>query len=267
MNQTWTVETFVYLTTALCALLLLPRSANWRLRLIIGTIGLQGLSHAVTQMRLNHPFWQSRLGTITGVVEMFAGALALTAIYLLKKENVARKSTDARLRLSEADEKTLPQPAAKQDGAISGARLVADAREGISQIPRSSSSPSHSGPHRKLRQSRRFSVSLSAQVTRLDGEGGEFGCEVADISRGGLRLRMTEFIPPGGLVKIEFRDVLYLGEVCRCDEVEGHYEAGVKFEHLLNLASLAKLLREIGFEAKDAAGRQASPSQEELAVS
>jgi peptidoglycan/LPS O-acetylase OafA/YrhL len=102
MQEVLSVELTVYLITALCAMLLLPKSSNWRFRLLIGTIGLQSLAHAASELRKHHPFWQSRLGHMTGVIEMFGGALALTVIYLLKHENRDRRSTDARLRLSEA---------------------------------------------------------------------------------------------------------------------------------------------------------------------
>lgn len=269
MSQTWTVEMFVYLATALSALLLLPRSANWRLRLVIGTIGMQALAQCMIQMRVNHPFWQSRLGTAAGLVELLGGALALTALYLLKRENVERKSTDARLRLSESNERPLHDPLPPSPSSL---RKLMDAQT-AANTPLNGSQPSHpkaleeqtaagdpqanshgSNHPKRLRKTRRFPVSLLSRVTRLDGEKIVIDCEIVDISQGGARLCLAQQIPAGALLKIEFRGCLFLGEVCRCEEIEGIYFAGVRFEHMIDLAQLARILREIGFEQRVASG-------------
>jgi hypothetical protein len=269
VNQTWSVEMFVYLATALSALLLLPKSANWRLRLAIGTIGMQALAQSVSQMRINHPFWQSRLGTVAGTVELFGGALALTTIYLLKRENVARKSTDARLRLSESNERPLHAPPPPSPSSL---RKLMDAQT-AADSPMNGTQPSHpkaleeqaavgdaqANSHgsyhpKRLRKTRRFPVSLLSRVTRLDGEKIVIDCEIVDLSQGGARLCSAQQIPAGALLKIEFRDCLFLGEVCRCEEIEGIYFAGVRFEHMIDLAQLARILREIGFEQRVASG-------------
>jgi hypothetical protein len=183
-------------------------------------------------------------------VELLGGALALTAIYLLRHENAARKSTEARLRLSEAAE-SIPRLAQA---------LETDAARFPTQIESSGQSPLEVDREtedteidpRNLRSSRRFPVSIFAKLTRLEGDKQIFDCEVADISRGGACLSLPEFIPPGSLVKIEFQYQMYLGEVCRTQEVGGQFISGIKFERMIDLAEVSRILRVAGFEAKEA---------------
>lgn len=269
MNQTWTIELFVYLTTALSALLLLPRCANWRLRLIVGTIGMQALAQSVTELKLNHPFWQSRLGSLAGVIEMFGGALALTAIYLLRRENRERKSTDARLRLSEAAEGTpnlgqhlnhngvgpevappLDPSAIVRDAAAGITALNAAVSVSDSLVPQAQTPSPDSEPPQKRRKTRRFPISSLAIIARLDEPKHVMEGEIEDISQGGARLCLPEFVPPGGLVKVEFRNQMFLGEIRSCEEWKGRYVAGVQFEHMVNLGQLSRILREIGIERR-----------------
>ncbi|MEP7365670.1 MAG: PilZ domain-containing protein [Acidobacteriota bacterium] len=235
MNQIWTVEMFIHLTTVLCALLLLPRSANWRLRLVIGAIGLQALAQCMTQLQINHPYWQSRLGVITGNIEMLCGALALTAIYLLKQENSERKSTDARLRLSEAVE-AVPE--------LSGIGMANGLAAATGEVTESLE------PGPKQRKARRFAVSVLAQITQLDGDMLSYECEIGDISQGGVRVAMPVHIPPGSPVKMEFREFLFLGEVRWEEESDGIFFAGIQFERAIDLTNFSKLLRDIGLEKK-----------------
>lgn len=257
MHQTWTVELFVYLTTALSALLLLPRCANWRLRLIVGTIGLQCLAQSVTQLKLNHPFWQTRLASTAGVVELVGGALALTAIYLLRHENAARKSTEARLRLSEAAE-GLPALARALGNNAVGLQPQDESRDqSLLELGGGETEAAEIDP-RDLRNSRRFPVSLVGKLTRMGADEKTLYCEVADISRGGACLSLPEFIPPGALVKIEFQYQMYLGEICRTQQVGGQFISGVKFEHMIDLGELSRILRVAGFEAKEAPSRVSS---------
>jgi hypothetical protein len=269
MNQTWTFELFVYLATALSALLLLPRCVNWRLRLVVGTIGMQALAQSLGELRLHHPFWQTRLGSVAGITEMFAGALALTAIYLLRRENKERKSTDARLRLSEAAEGIPARGQSLSDiGAgprvaspVSRDSIIPDTAAGIvaldaavsdsgSLVPQALAPNPDSEPSQKRRRTRRFPISLLAKIARLDGPKGVMEGEIGDISQGGARLRLPEFVPPGGLVKVEFRNRMFLGEVRSCEESQGCFIAGVQFEHMVDLTELSRILREIGIEAQ-----------------
>ncbi len=65
---------------------------------------------------------------------------------------------------------------------------------------------------------------------------------VLDLSGSGLRVRVPLPIPCGAPVKVETSETLMLGEVCRCDPVEGAYEAGLMVAHVLTaLADLRRL--------------------------
>lgn len=277
MNQTWTIELFVYLATALSALLLLPRSANWRLRLVVGTIGMQALAQAMGEMKVNHPFWQSRLGTLAGSVELLGGAFALTAIYLLKKENRERKSTDARLRLSEATEhlsglqgpskSSDSQPASNPPNDVDKNTVAASTSvAALEASVAAHSSPAHgdrlpkSGVHPSDadRKVRRFPISSTAKVTLLEDQHPILDAKLEDISQGGTRVWLLEPIQPGTLLKIEFREYLFLGEVRSCGEVEGRFVVGVHFCHMLDLANLSRILREIGVEVPATMARRES---------
>jgi hypothetical protein len=222
MQDILTVEPTVYLITAFCALLLLPKSSNWRFRFLIGTIGLQSLANAASELRNHHPFWQSQLGHITGVVELFGGALALTAIYLLKRENRDRHSTDARLRLSEA-----VQP---PEVRIARAKLpAAPWKESIKYF--------------RLRRDRRYPLSGEVEVTVLGDQGFQCSGECVDISRGGARFLVPDAIREGALVKVEFGDCLFLGQVRYCETGDQDFCVGVQFEESLDLRRFAEILR------------------------
>lgn len=250
MHETWTVELFVYLAATLSAVLLLPRCVNWRLRLIVGIIGLQGLAQALSDLKLHHPFWQTRLASTAGIVELFGGALALTAIHLLRRENAARKSTEARLRLSEAAEGVPVFRSALQNG--DGTIPPQTAGSGTEPAANADTWPSGPEPPRKLRRDRRFPVSVHATFTMLDGDRQVLVCRVADISQGGASLCLPELVPPGRLVKVEFQHHMYLGEVCWVQEVGELFITGVRFEQTLDLNELSRILREAGYEAREA---------------
>jgi hypothetical protein len=250
MQGVLTVELTLYLITALCAVVLLPKSFNWRFRLLIGTIGLQCLAHAASALLNHHPFWQSRLGHMSGVIEMFGGALALTAAYLLKRENRDRLSTDARIRLAESvvqppgvrtanskpystNANPMPRKAALE--------LEAPERsiETISKAPWNESIK-HS---RLRRKGRRYPLSSEVEVTVLGHQGFKCPGECLDISRGGARLRVPGAIREGTQVKVEFGDSLFLGQVRYCETGEHDFCVGVQFEQSLDLRRLAEILR------------------------
>jgi hypothetical protein len=91
-----------YALSVACALVVAKRSSNWRIRLLAFTVALLPLCQAVILLG-RHEIW---LGTeaadMAESLELLVGALCLTAIHLLNKENGDRKNTDARLRVAEA---------------------------------------------------------------------------------------------------------------------------------------------------------------------
>lgn len=250
MHDVVTVELTVYLITALCALLLLPKSSNWRLRLLIGTIGLQCLAHAASELRKHHPYWQSRLGHMAGVIEMFGGALALTAIYLLKRENRDRRTTDVRLRLAEAVQppdvrgansklpSTSANPMPRKDASELEEASPAQSIETISKAPWKESIK-YSG----LRRDRRYPLSGEVEVTVLGDQGFKRPGECVDIYRGGARFRVPDAIQAGAPVKVEFGDCLFVGRVRYCETDDQDFWVGIQFEESLDLQRLAEIVR------------------------
>ncbi|MBK5292768.1 MAG: hypothetical protein JJE04_13965 [Acidobacteriia bacterium] len=96
---------FAYLMTVLSVLVLIRRSANWRIRLLCAVIGLMLISQCVTLVG-QRDLWISRSisRSVAGAVEsmqLLIAVLALTAVHLLNKENRDRRATDARLRVVE----------------------------------------------------------------------------------------------------------------------------------------------------------------------
>jgi hypothetical protein len=65
---------------------------------------------------------------------------------------------------------------------------------------------------------------------------------VTDISGSGVQLRVPMPLPCGATLEIEGGDSLMLGEVCRCEAVEGAYAVGVQVSHTLSSLMELELL-------------------------
>ena len=93
---------FAYLLSVICSMLVAKRSSNWRIRLLALTVGLLPLCQAVVLLG-RHQIWLStEVAEMAESMELLVGALSLTAIHLLNKENADRRNTDAILRVAEA---------------------------------------------------------------------------------------------------------------------------------------------------------------------
>lgn len=91
-----------YLLSAVCALLLSKRSSNWRIRLLALTVGLLPLCQSVILLA-RHKIWlNTEVAEMAESFELLLGALSLTAIHLLNKENGDRHESDAMLRVAES---------------------------------------------------------------------------------------------------------------------------------------------------------------------
>jgi len=83
---------------------------------------------------------------------------------------------------------------------------------------------------------------------------------VMDISGSGVQLRLPMPIPCGATIEIEGGDTLVLGEVCRCEPVEGAYAVGVQVSQTLSsLMELEVLNRAL---MRDAEGPKAESDSE-----
>jgi hypothetical protein len=95
---------FAYLLSVICSMVVSKRSSNWRIRLLALTVGMLPLCQAVALLG-SHKIWLStEVSDMAESLELLVGALSLTAIHLLNKENGDRRNTDARLRVAERGE-------------------------------------------------------------------------------------------------------------------------------------------------------------------
>jgi hypothetical protein len=90
-----------YLITVACAIVVSKRSSNWRIRLLALTVGLLPLCEAVVLLGRHQIWLNAEIAEMAESLELLVGALCLTAIHLLNKENGDRRNTDARLRVAE----------------------------------------------------------------------------------------------------------------------------------------------------------------------
>lgn len=90
-----------YLLSVFCSLVLAKRSSNWRIRLLAFTIGLLPLCQAVILLGRHQIWLTTEVAEVAESLELLVGALSLTAIHLLNKENGDRRNTDVLLRVTE----------------------------------------------------------------------------------------------------------------------------------------------------------------------
>jgi hypothetical protein len=91
-----------YALSVVCSLVVSKRSSNWRIRLLALTVGLLPLCQTLVLLG-RHQIWLStEIAEMAESLELLVGALCLTTIHLLNKENGDRRNTDVRLRVAEA---------------------------------------------------------------------------------------------------------------------------------------------------------------------
>lgn len=93
---------FAFSLSIICSLVVAKRSSNGRIRLLALTVGLLPLCQAVVLMGRHHVWLSTEVAEVAESLELLVGALCLTAIHLLNKENADRRSTDLRLRVAES---------------------------------------------------------------------------------------------------------------------------------------------------------------------
>ena len=93
---------FAFSLSIICSLVVAKRSSNRRIRLLALTVGLLPLCQAVVLMGRHHVWLGTEVAEIAESLELLVGALCLTAIHLLNKENGDRHNTDLRLRVAES---------------------------------------------------------------------------------------------------------------------------------------------------------------------
>jgi hypothetical protein len=95
---------FAYLVATACAVVIMMRSANWRIRFLAFAIGLAPLCQSIILLGNQHIWVTANVGHTAESLELSDSALCLAALHLLNKENRSRKGADTRLRIAEAPE-------------------------------------------------------------------------------------------------------------------------------------------------------------------
>jgi len=92
----------------------------------------------------------------------------------------------------------------------------------------------------------RYEAGQSAQARLLDGGSDVFPVRIENVSGAGMRLLLDRPLALGALIKVEWDDVLLLGEVRYCEPAGTGYAAGLELEHaLLHTGELARLSRRL----------------------
>jgi hypothetical protein len=94
---------FAYLMATVCAIVLMRRSSNWRIRLLSFAIGLAPLCQSIVLLGNQHIWITPDVGRTAEGLQLSDSALCLAALHLLSKENRDRRGADARLRVAEAN--------------------------------------------------------------------------------------------------------------------------------------------------------------------
>jgi hypothetical protein len=69
---------------------------------------------------------------------------------------------------------------------------------------------------------------MTSAAGRLDGR-------VVNISKNGLRLRVSEAMLPGTIVQVRFMDRIAFGEVRYCIASSSDYSIGVRFQEVMDI--------------------------------
>ena len=93
---------FAYLVATACAIVLMKRSSNWRIRFLAFAIGLAPLCQTIILLGNQHIWITPNIGHTAESLQLSDSALCLAALHLLNRENRDRKGTDVRLRVAEA---------------------------------------------------------------------------------------------------------------------------------------------------------------------
>ena len=92
----------------------------------------------------------------------------------------------------------------------------------------------------------RIDFEQAVRLTTLGEPSEELSAQIANLSGTGMRLLVDRKIPAGVTLRIEWDQILLLGEVCYCQFMNGSYAIGVELEHaLLQTRELSRLAREL----------------------
>ncbi|NLV30414.1 MAG: PilZ domain-containing protein [Acidobacteria bacterium] len=76
----------------------------------------------------------------------------------------------------------------------------------------------------------RFKTDLTVNVTCVDPPGSTGRARLSDLSVHGLSLILGEALPEGALVRVDWGDVTFTGELVYCKPQAGGFVVGLKVE-------------------------------------
>ncbi|MGC9972094.1 MAG: PilZ domain-containing protein [Bryobacteraceae bacterium] len=92
----------------------------------------------------------------------------------------------------------------------------------------------------------RIDSQQTVRLTTLGEQSEALSAQIANLSGTAMRLLVDRPIPAGVTLRIEWDQILLLGEVCYCQSADGGYAIGVELEHaLLHTRDLHRLAREL----------------------
>lgn len=104
----------------------------------------------------------------------------------------------------------------------------------------------------------RVEISEPVEIAVLGEREMKLPGRIANYSSHGMGLRVDRAVPIGAAVKVQWSNVLLLGEVCRCHADGEGFTIGLLLEHALyDTLALAELARRLLDEAPAAEGVEA----------
>ena len=92
----------------------------------------------------------------------------------------------------------------------------------------------------------RFDVEQTVRLTTLGEKPEQVVAQIVNISGTGMRLLVDRMLAPGVALKVEWDEILLLGEVCYCQPEPEGYAIGLEMEHaLLHTRDLARLAQQL----------------------
>jgi hypothetical protein len=92
---------FAYLIATGCAIVVMMRAANWRIRLLSFAIGMAPLCQSIILLGTQHIWITPNISHTAESLQLSDSALCLAALHLLNRENRDRKGSNSRLRVAE----------------------------------------------------------------------------------------------------------------------------------------------------------------------
>ncbi len=90
----------------------------------------------------------------------------------------------------------------------------------------------------------RFPIELEARLIDLTGEGKSEGGRLMDVSQGGVCVELTDPVPVGNIVRVDFSEGSLFGQVVHATNEASCFRIGIEvFSVLLGGSDVAQLIK------------------------